>query len=505
MGERKDDLAAASVRQRKIRRQKIISVAVVLVLIVAAAFIVVNKSKKKDELGAMVTAQAEVTTITQKISATGQVNAQTGAQVNIGSQLTGRIKHLFADVGSQVRAGQIIAELDLPDVKAQLDQQVANQNASQLKLLEQQSGVGLQMTTTSSGIKEAKAGLQSAEVAYRQAQKNASLEVNAAIASVNQAKASVKNDMASLKRNQQLLAKGYVAQQDVDNAQTLYDVAAAQLDSAQQNLNLVRIKAHDDIVTAQNSLTSAKAAMASALANTASNTIKLQTVAEAKAELKQAKYQVDYANAEFDKTLIRTPISGTVTTLAAQQGETVAAGLAAPTLITVVDLKRLQVDAYVDETDIGNVRLGQIAMVTVDAYPNRKFRGKVVKIASAATVQQNVVTYDTTIALENPEGLLKPGMTSTVDIMVGNREDVVAVPIEAVKSTKRGQVVYVLEGKKVVAHPVTVGISDDTVSEIVSGLKEGDTVVLAGYQPKPQQTTGSSTPFGGMGGGRGGR
>lgn len=502
MSERKDEFAGASVRNRKIRRRRIISLSVMVVLIAAVVFFVVGKSRKKTDLGQMVTATAERTTITQKISATGQVDAQTGAQINIGSQITGRIKRLFADVGGKVHAGQIIAELDLPDIRAQLDQQIANQNAAQMKLLQDESGVGLQRTTTTTGIEQAKANYQSATVSYKQAQQNAGLEINSAAAAVDQAKASVRNDLASLKRSQQLLTKGYIAQQDVDNAQTQYDVAVAQLNSVQQNLNQVKIKARDDIVTAKNTVASTKAALASALANTASNAIKLQSVAQSKAELQQAKAQVDYARAQYAKTLIRTPISGTVTTLAAQQGETVAAGLSAPTLITVVDLSRLQVDAYVDETDIGNVHLGQIAQVTVDAYPNKKFRGKVVKMASSATMQQNVVTYDTTVALENPKGLLKPGMTATVDILVGDREDVIAVPIEAVKSTKRGQVVYVLEGNQVVPHHVVTGISDDTYTEIIRGIKEGDTIVLAGYEPKQQN--GAANPF--MGGrGRGGR
>lgn len=494
MKTQQDDTRAASLRKGKILRRKILSGVIAIIAISVIVFVFMSRSGKSDELDNMVTAQAERTSITQKISATGTVNAQTGAQINIGSQVTGRIKRLFADVGSHVSANQVIAELDLPDVNAQLGEQIANLDASQMKLMEQQSGVGLQKTTTSGTITKTRADLASAKIAYNQAVKNANLEVSTAQAAVKQAHASARNAATALKRNQQLLAKGYIAQQDVDNSQTQYDVAAAQLESSQQNLNLTKIKTQDDIEVAKNSMKSAQSSLNMAFAGTAQDSIKLQSVAEARAAVKQASAQVAYSRAQFNKTVIRTPISGTVITLAAQQGETVAAGLSAPTLITVVDLNRLQVDAYVDETDIGRVHLGQSVLVTVDAYPDRQFKGKVVKIASGSTVQQNVVTYDTTIALESPGGLLKPGMTATVDILAGVRENVIAVPIEAVKSIKNGQVVYVLEGKKIVPRQVTTGISDDAMTEILSGIKEGERIILAGYQSK--QPARSSSPFG---------
>jgi RND family efflux transporter MFP subunit len=471
---------------------------VMILLIVVVASVVISKSKKKNPLEGMITTTAEVTTITQKISATGNVTAQTGSQINIGSQITGRIKRLHADVGTRLKAGDIIAELDLPDIKAQLDQAQANLQASRLRLLQAESGLGLQKTTTRSGQDTARANVASAQIAYDQAGQNSDLEINAAKAAVNQQKAALKqaqvnakNALTSLKRSQQLLAKGYIAQQDVDNSQTQTDVAQqqsvvaqAQLESAQQNLNLVTIKAHNDIVTTRNSLNNARSALALATANTANDIIKAQSIEELKAQVKQAQGQVAYYTVQYEKTFIRTPIDATVVALAVQQGETVAAGLSAPTLISVVDLNRLQVDAYVDETDIGSVKLGQEATVTVDAYPNVKFKGRVVKIASGPTMQQNVVTYDTTIALEGTRGMLKPGMTATAEIVVGQRKDVVAVPIEAVKSDKSAQIVYVVRGEKITPHDVVTGISDDTMTEIIKGIKNGDTVVLAGYHPE---------------------
>jgi len=498
--------SAVAIRRGKIRRRKVITTAIVLAVILIVAYIVFRGvGKKEDSLGNLSSATVQRATITRVISATGSVTAQTGAQVRIGSQITGRIKRLFADVGTQLTAGQVIAQLDLPDIKAQYDQAVANLDSSRVKLAEQQSGVGLQQTTVSSDIAKAKAAVDSAQAAYEQALQNAKLQVSTAEAAVRQAQANDKNSQTLLKRDKQILAKGYIAQQDVDTAQAQADVNAALLDSARQNLDLIRTKSATDIRTALNTLQDSKAVLAAASAEKAQNVIKAQQVAEARAAVDLAVAQVAYSKAQYDKTVIRTPISGTVLALDVQQGETIAAGLAAPTLIRVTDLNRLQVDALVDETDIGSVHLGQSGTVTVDAYPNRKFAANVIKIASGSTMQQNVVTYDTTLSLRNPEGLLKPDMTATVKIVVGKHTNVLAVPIEAVKTGPMGQMVYVVKGNQVVSRPVVTGISDDTMTEIISGLREGETIVLAGYSP--QGSTGGGvrlTPFGPMGGRPGG-
>jgi RND family efflux transporter MFP subunit len=468
-----------------------------------AALLITRKAENKGNgLGDIVTAKVERTTIEQVISATGSVTAQTGAQVKIGSQVTGRIKRLFADVGSHVRAGQVIAELDLPDVQAQLQQAQANLQAARVKLAEQQSGVNLQATTVGTDIAKAKAGVDSAQASYEQAVQNANLQVNNAEAAVRQAQASARNAHTLLKRNQMLLAKGYISKQDVDNARTQAEVTDAQLDSARQTLNITRTKSATDIRTAASTVRNAKAVLAAAGAGKAQNVIKAQQVAEARAAVAQAEAQVAYQKAQFAKTVIKSPISGTVLALDVQQGETIAAGLSAPTLIRVTDLNRLQVDAMVDESDIGSVRIGQPASITVDAYPNRTFHGWVTKIASGATMQQNVVTYDTTIAVENPGGLLKPDMTATAQITVGTHENVLAVPIEAVKPGPKGQIVYVVQGDKIVSKPVMTGVSNESVTEILSGLKEGQTVVLAGYEPNGQGGGMRMTPFGPMGGRR---
>ena len=421
--------------------------------------------------------------LVEAVSASGSVTAQTGAQVKIGSQITGRIKRLYADVGSKVKAGQTIAELDLPDIEAQLRQAEATRAAAESRLRQQQSGVGMQQTQTSGAVAQARADLNSARAQLqsalaaanlqgaqtpndikrassavagaeaglatansnlRQVNASANLQISNAQEQVKQAQATARNTAVTLKRNQSLLAQGFVAASVVDAAQATDAVAQSQVQSASQNVNLMREKvtadrqaAQDQVAQAQETLNSARAAQESAQAgtfqvkvkqadvtnarsriaqmeaalrmaqgNTTQDVLKLQDVQQARDAVRQAQAQVDYNRAQLAKTVIRSPISGTVLQLASQQGETLAAGLSAPTLIIVADLTRLQVDAFVDETDIGKIHVGQQADVTVDAFSKRAFKGHVAKVASGSTIQQGVITYDVTIALD---GVKRPG------------------------------------------------------------------------------------------------
>jgi HlyD family secretion protein len=266
---------AASVRRRKIRRRRIVTAsAAVIVILAIIAFVIVSRSKNKDELTGIATATVGRATIVHKISATGTVTAQTGALVKIGSQVTGRIKALYADVDSHVKAGQVIAVLDAPDVQAQLDQSVAALNSARLALDQQMSGVGLQQSTVSSDINKAKANLGSAQAVLDQDTKTLSQQVQAAQAAINQAKATDQNAATFLSREEQLLAKGYLAAQDVDNARTQKNVAAAQLDSAQQNLQLTKTKTATALQTDRAAIDNARAVLAAAQAGSAQNVIK---------------------------------------------------------------------------------------------------------------------------------------------------------------------------------------------------------------------------------------
>ena len=195
-------------------------------------------------------------------------------------------------------------------------------------------------------------------------------------------------------------------------------------------------------------------------------------VQSARASLKESEVNLGYAT-------ITAPISGVIASVSTQEGETVAAGLNAPVFVTIVDLKRLQVDAFVDEVDIGKVHEGLEAVFTVDSYPAHEFEGKVTAIYPTAVIQENVVNYDVVVDITTLyDGLLKPDMTASVTIMLETRPNVLAVPAEAVRRERGKTLLYVLTDGKAEPREVKTGWKDGPWIEIAGGVEEGETVFL---------------------------
>jgi len=160
------------------------------------------------------------------------------------------------------------------------------------------------------------------------------------------------------------------------------------------------------------------------------------TLESAKAGMSQSTAALDRADVNLRYATIRAPISGVVISRSVDVGQTVAASLQAPTLFTIAnDLRKMQVQASVDEADIGNVKTGQAAKFRVDSYPEQEFLGVVSQVRLAPVIAQNVVTYTVIIDVENPEQKLMPGMTATVSIEVAKAENSLRVPIQAIRFT----------------------------------------------------------------------
>ena len=510
----------------------------------------------------LITAKIARGDLIETVSATGSVTAQTGAEVHIGSQISGTIKRLATDVGRQVKSGQLIAELDLPDLNAQMAQaqaalaqaetryaqqlsgvhQVVTQTGSSLEIAQQsvksaaeklrvaQANASQQAIQTPSDIKKAATLLSTAKSVLVQTQAGANLQVATATEAVVLAQANATNSAANLIRVHTLYLQGFTSAADYDAAKAQDGVFQAQVRSASHSLDLVKqkvtadlqassdavlsataalesAKAESQTIVARNAdvrdamatLNQAQATLAAAQANGVNDVLKSQDVNAAKEAVVQAKALVAFDQAQINKGSIHSPISGTVLQLAAQQGETVSAGLATQTLLIVADLNRLEIDCYVDETDIGKVKLGQIADCTVDAFPGKSFRGKVTKIASGSTIQQAVVTYDVTISIENKQQNLKPDMTASVSIQTGRLPNVVLIPAVALQIGAKGSSVNLLkvvDGKQtIVSTPIVTGGTDGVNIEVKSGLKEDDTIVLAGAPATKTRPTTSSSPL----------
>jgi HlyD family secretion protein len=246
-------------------------------------------------------------------------------------------------------------------------------------------------------------------------------------------------------------------------------------------------------------------------------------IAASKAGVQQAAAALHQSEVNLRYTTILSPIDGVVISRAVDVGQTVAASLQTPTLFTIAqDLTKMQVDTSVAEGDVGKVQPGMKVTFTVDAYPGQRFDGKVRQVRDAATTVQNVVTYDAVIDVDNEKRMLKPGMTATVTFTPAERNDVIRLPNAALRyrpdttatasSAAAGAVaspasprhagrplpqgnqrrVYVLRGLDAAPVDVEIGLTDGSVTEVVSGpLKEGDKVVTeslaASTNPAPKR------------------
>ena len=400
------------------------------------------------------TASVEKGDIDATISATGTSNAVVTVQV--GSQVSGNIKALYADFNTKVSKGELVALIDPEIFEARVNQAQANLDNAKVSVL----NFGAQ-------VQKAAADVSSAEANVQVAKEN-----------VAKAKVASVDAQSKLKRRLELVQEGVLSKEDGETAQTTYDsnvaaqdAADAQVKAAQDNLNASR--AQLEVVKTE--------------------------LAAAQTQVKQSEAALRQAAIDLEHTRIVAPVDGTVVARRMDVGQTVAASFQAPTIFEIAqDLTRMQVDTNVDEADIGRLQVGQDASFTVDAYPGVTFRGKVSEIRKAPINVQNVITYDAVIAASNPDLKLFPGMTASVKVMVDHRAGVVKIGNAALRfrppsvrtaiqpaagsrrQVARSQVVWVVgaDGKPA-AFPVTLGLTDGRMSEITSGnLKEGQQVII---------------------------
>jgi len=441
----------------KRRKKYLITVIVLLALVLIGGFLFSGAITQKGPNNKFRTIKVERGEISSIVTATGTINPV--ITVLVGSQVSGTIKALYADFNSQVKEGQVIAQIDPAIFEAQVEQGRANVLSAQANSLNAQAN-----------IENAKANLVKAEVAALDAKR-------------------------TLDRNKPLLERNLIAQATLDTAQTNYDTAVAQRDIAKAQVE------------------SAKSQMESS-----------------KAQVEQAKASLKVSETNLRYTTIRSPVNGIVISRNVDVGQTVAASLQAPTLFTIAkDLTQMQVDTNASEADVGRVVVGQEATFTVDAYPEKIFRGKVSEIRNAPITIQNVVTYDVVIQVGNKDLKLKPGMTANVSVLVAHKEGVLKIPNTALRfrpelarkeetgekrkgdlsrgqklsgSAKSSQEEGKLTGRVWVLSPegkpkailVVLGITNGTYSEAVSGnLKEGMAVIVEETSSKKGGSQGGSS------------
>ncbi len=367
------------------------------------------------------------------VTATGTINPV--VLVQVGSQVSGKIQSLHVDFNSVVKAGQEVARIDPAPFQARRDQAQASLINARAALLKAR-----------------------AEAAQRERE---------------------------LKRARALIEQQFVSQNDLDVALTGHEGAQAQL-------------------------------------------------AVAEAQVQQAEAALRAAELDLTYTVIRSPVDGVVIDRTVEVGQTIAASFATPTLFLIArDLTQMQVEANVSEADIGGIAEGYGASFTVDAYPGVRFQGVVKQVRHAPVTVQNVVTYKVVVGVSNDDLRLKPGMTANVSITVARREGVLKVPTAALRfippKTGRPEDQALAagggkprqesvekppggpgNGRPVVSRTlwklgpsglpepttVVVGISDGTVTEVVSGdLSVGDRVIV-GLEAPPGERRPQTLPPG---------
>jgi HlyD family secretion protein len=236
---------------------------------------------------------------------------------------------------------------------------------------------------------------------------------------------------------------------------------------------------------------------------------------KAKAALDSAQAGLDRARINLNNSVVRSPIAGTVIQRSVDAGQTVAASLNTPTLFIIAkDLARMQIEAAVDETDIGQIRQGQQVRFAVQSYPEQTFFGIVRQVRLQPTTVQNVVTYTVIVAADNNLGLLLPGMTATVDFIIDQAEDALLVPSAALRfnpslqdkatnprapRSKPDSRVYVVDSTdKLKPVTITAGISDGLLTVVTSGNLQEGTAVVTGYKQNTVKSKGAFSLFGSM-------
>jgi HlyD family secretion protein len=369
--------------------RRLASIAVIAALTLAAVLYGVGQWGGAPAEGSYRLAKAESGEVIATVSATGPVNPV--ATVIVGSQLSGQVVEILADYNSQVKADQVVARLNSDQIRAKLDAARADLEQMRANRLVQQ---GM--------IEKVKAETEKARATQSDVE-----------AQVARNEALLADSEKNFQRQSELRARGFSAEQTFDTARTTRDAQQAALNSARAQVN-----------SAKASILGLAADLQVANANLTAVTAQ---IAQREALVRQI--EVDIRNSE-----IKSPVDGVVVQRNVELGQTVASSLQSPTLFLIADdLRRMEIAANIDETDVGRIKPGQRVTFTVTAYPGRTFEGSVKQVRLGSTTVQNVVIYTTIVSIENPRLELLPGMTANLRIETDRRENVVRIPNAALR------------------------------------------------------------------------
>ena len=397
--------------------KKFLIIALIILIPAVAGIYYYNKQKEQQEqIKVYKTAKVKRGKIQNIINATAIVKTRVNAYLKIGTRATGEIQKMFVDVGDYVKKGQLIAIIDQREYKKDVE-----------RLTYQ--------------LEEAKKNLQKILQVYPARIKEAEKKLSVAQAEYDYAK-------WNFSREKQLLKQGFTTQESYEKAQKELKAKKAQVELAKATLEKLKLEYKNEKEIAQ------------------------ENIKVTQKQLEKAKIRLSY-------TEIYSPIDGIVSKVVAREGETLVAGLQAGELVTILKPDKLEIQIFVDETDIGKVQPGQKVIYYVDAYPDKFFHGKITQIYPEPIVKQNIVYYLAIVPVKKEYAIyLRPEMTVYTKIIAGEKDNALIIPNSAIRYEKGKQYVYVIKNGKPVKRYIKTGWIGENYTEVLDGLKEGEEIAV---------------------------
>jgi multidrug efflux pump subunit AcrA (membrane-fusion protein) len=449
------------------------------------------------------------------VSANGSVASAGDVAANF--QTGGTLTVVRVKAGQRVVKGQVLARVDSLSARQAVQEAEAGLATAQGRLQQTVNPLNAQeKTQLVVSNEQAAESVRTATVALADTNAQAAHDLAQAQSAVRRAKQQLASDRA--RRTKDAKAKATQATLSQDDAKISTDETAVQ--TAAASASSVKLKNTQSVHASQNQLAQAKLQQQS---NAAANAVKTAApkpgdLASAKAAVVQAQIQLAQARKALLETTLRAPVSGVVATVDGSVGDTVsgsgtsgssssssadatasAGSSSSSSLVTITAQNKLQVVAGFSEGDAASIAVGEPATATISALPGVTLAAKVIAIDSTATTVSNVVTYNVTFALHGTNPKLKPGMTADVEVVTAVRAAALHVPTTAVTGSGANARVTVLRGGKQVSTAVIAGLKGDDATEIKSGLRAGDTVVLPTLNISGLGSSSSSLPTGAAG------
>ncbi|WP_457638585.1 efflux RND transporter periplasmic adaptor subunit [Persephonella sp.] len=390
----------------------------ILLVAVIGGFTVykLSQKEKQEEVKVFKTAKVKRGRIENIINATAIVKTRVNAYLKIGTRTTGLVEKMFIDIGDYVKKGQLIAIIDQREIKKNIEKLKYQLQKAKNRLEQVEKVYPLK-------IKEAEKNLQSAEAEYQYA-------------------------LWKFEREKQLLKEEFTTRESYEMAQKELETKKAKLKASEETLKRLKVEYQTEKKIAQDD-------------------IKIY-----QKELEREKIRLSY-------TEIYSPIDGIVSNVVAREGETLVAGLQAAELVTILKPDHLEIQIFVDETDIGKVKPGQEVLYHVDAYPDKTFSGKITKIYPEPVVKQNIVYYLAIVPVKKEYArFLRPEMTVYTKIIAGVKENALIIPNTAVRFERGRQFVFVIKNGKPEKRFIKTGWIDENYTEVIEGLKEGEVIAV---------------------------